>query len=134
MLFRSATEVKYKRCGKANDTEISMAKTDILVVKDSDGNIIYRNTNTVSEEKIANLKTHPLSFTSLSLGILAWFSTPVAGLFIAGAAIVCGFLARKKISESPKQFKGSSMAAWGIGLGIAALAIALLYLTAVGGL
>ncbi len=82
----------------------------------------------------AEPKNNALAIVALVTGILGVVCCPVAVFSIA--ALVCGFLGRKQIEESPATQKGSGMAMAGIILGAVGLVITVVYyvLIAVGSL
>jgi hypothetical protein len=136
-------EVKYKRCGKPNDPETILYKKDILSIKASDGEIIYRNTgnnnhNTprTAPTSVSN-EADSQSFDGYSIAALV---TGICGLLIFGtwlglAAGICGiifgYIGLKRIKNNPEMYKGKNLARAGLITGIIACALFALAVAAV---
>jgi Domain of unknown function (DUF4190) len=133
-------EVKYKRCGKPNDPETILYKKDILSIKASDGEIIYRNTgNNTSRTATPSTQTtndgpsyDGYSIASLVTGIsgLVLFGTWL-GLAAGICGIVFGYMGLKRINANPDMYKGKNMARGGLITGIIACALFALALASV---
>jgi hypothetical protein len=64
-------EVKYKRCGKPNDPQIAVYKKEVLSIKASDGETLFRNTDNEKTGVHTQPSYHIMSTSSLVLGILS---------------------------------------------------------------
>lgn len=138
------TEVKYKRCGKPGDPEIILAKEDVLSIQASDGEIIFRNTDSqpaYASKPTRNMnqrgaKIEGMGIASLVVGIsgliVGLFLTGIAGLVAGVIAVVLGAVSLNRIRRYPDQYAGKGLAWTGIICGTAitalfALAVLLYY-------
>lgn len=121
------TEVKYKRCGKANDPETILYKKDVLSIMASDGEVIFRNTgsNTYSPSGVSGsdgVKSDPLAITSLATGvgglIIGLLLSGIIGIVAGIVGIVLGFISLSRIKKNPEKYSGKGMAWAGIICGI----------------
>lgn len=122
------TEIRYKRCGKANDPDIIISKNDVLSVTTEDGSVIFRNTGGKNYNPSPNgqsndgLITEPLGIASIGAGglglILGLFaSTPILGILgilLAIAGIILGWTSLTRIRKNPEKYKGKGLAITGI--------------------
>jgi hypothetical protein len=126
-------EVKYKRCGKPNDPETILYKKDILSIKASDGEIIYRNTgNNTARPATASTSSNTSDSASYDSYSIAALATGICGLLLYGswlglAAAICGivfgYIGLKRINANPEMYKGKNMARAGLITGIIACAL-----------
>jgi hypothetical protein len=117
------SEIKYKRCGKPNDPEISVAKSDVLSVKTADGDTLYRNKDK-AEVKDEERKVNGMAVASLVTGILGIITSFIfIGLVLAVLGVIFGAVALRQIKRNPKRFRGRGMAIAGLVCGIITLAI-----------
>jgi hypothetical protein len=141
ILAISATEVRYKRCGKPNDPELIELKANILSVVAADGGFLFRNT--VSENtKTANpnksgwdgvVKMEHFSIGSMVNGLLGFIGlfAGLPWLFIAsmlGALINAG-VGLRRVKDNPERFKPESKIFAYIGIALGSI---LLILIAIG--
>jgi hypothetical protein len=135
-------EVKYKRCNKPNDPETILYKKDILSIKASDGEIIYRNIGNNSP-RAATATTNvsnaadSQSFDGYSIAALV---TGICGLLLYGtwlglAAGICGiifgYIGLKRINSNPEMYKGKNLARAGLITGIITCALFALAIAAI---
>jgi len=138
----SPTEIKYKRCDMLDGPLYVVKKSDVFMIKYSNGTKELFNTESTSSSNEDTQprskykgpqKTHPMAIAAFVLGILGiWPLTGLASIF----AVLCANSAIKKIRQSPDRFKGNELAMAGkimgkIVLGIIAAAIVILILAAV---
>lgn len=126
-------EVKYKRCGKPNDPLIVVYKKDVLSIKASDGETIFRNTDNAKTTVNSNGEpsNHMMAVAALVLGILSLLisvKVPVLVLAAAILAILFGATALKQIKQNPEKYKGKGIARAGLILGIITTSILVLLL------
>ena len=112
------TDIKYKRCGKPNDPEMVLYKKDVLSIKGTDGDIIYRNDNKGNET--SEVKTEGLAIAGFILSILGLF-TGIAAI----VGIILSAIGLSKIQKNPKKLKGRGLAIAGLIIGIILLLIIL---------
>ncbi len=129
----TATDIKYKRCGKADDPDISVSKKDVLTVKAADGEVIYRNGGKSSyENNSEEQKTNGLAVASMVTGIVGLLLTlSIFGFILGALGIIFGGVALKQIKKNQEKYKGKGLAITGLVCGIIACAIlALIFATA----
>lgn len=130
----SKTEVRYRRCGVANDPEMIESKDDISVVLASDGTALFMNngTNAVQTSTQGNLVTEKSAIGSAIDGIAAWIFFPtntlslVLSILCAIVAIIAGIIGLNKIRKEPHKYKGKGWAIAGIILGSLFLLVVLI--------
>lgn len=124
-------EIKYKRCDNLDGPLITVNKSDVFMIKYSNGTKeVFKDTpkqsNSNQQPKQQTTKpgpsangpqVHPLAIASLVAGLL-W-------LYWIGsiAAIITGAIALKRIKEQPDKYNGKGAAIAGIVLGAAAVAL-----------
>jgi len=111
----TSTEIKYRRCGKPNDPEFVADKKEVLSVRATNGQIVFRNTeqNVRSAGKHDKRRIETNAIIALAGSIL---------FFPLG--IIFGIISLNKISKHPEKYKGKGLAVAGIVIG----GIHLLYL------
>jgi len=116
-------EVKYKRCGKANDPEIIVSKRDVLSITTEDGEVIFRNTGNGSGSNYGEPKLDGLAIASLATGV----GGLVIGLLLGGGiigilagivGIVLGGISILRMRRDPDKYRGKGMAWAGMICGI----------------
>ncbi|MFN7115539.1 MAG: DUF4190 domain-containing protein [Saprospiraceae bacterium] len=105
------TEVKYKRCGKSNDPEFIINKSDVLSVQSADGEIIFRNSGNATIYSAAAPTTNFRETEPLAIWAL------VSSLLIAPVGLILGIISLGKISRNPTKYKGKGLAWAGIAIG-----------------
>ena len=122
------TEIKYKRCGKPNDPEISISKKEVLSIKASDGDIIYRNSNKSANNDVddSEKKFSGLAIAGFVLSLFWWFY----GIGAVLGLIFCA-IALAKINRNPEKYRGKGLAI--AGLVISLVALGLIILLIIGG-
>ena len=120
------TEIKYKRCGKPNDPEISISKKEVLSVKAADGDVIYRNDNKSANnnDNDGEKKFNGLAIAGFVLSLL-W----LYGLGSILGLIFCA-IALGKIKRNPEKYKGKGLAIAGLVISIVVLGLVILGLAA----
>lgn len=117
------TEIKYKRCGKSGDPEFIVNKSEVLSVKNADGETLYKadltqpvqsgasavynngaqvpnnynanNNNYYQKQEV----TDPMAIWAL-----------VGSLLIPILGIIFGIISLSRISKNPQKYKGRGMA------------------------
>jgi hypothetical protein len=104
------TEVRYKRCGKLNDPDIILNKSDVLSIKAVDGEVLFRNTGQsyTNNREDTEKKIEPNATWGL---VCSLFLFPPAG-------IVLGCISLNRIKKNPDKYKGEGLAWLAIILGI----------------
>jgi hypothetical protein len=127
------TEVKYKRCGKPNDPEIILAKKDVISIKASDGEFIYKQEipNGQSINTFDNRRTTGAGIASFLLGLLA-LALVIFGVSVAAGLLallftiiagVLGIIGIGDVNKHPDIYKGKGLAIAGLICSLLVLAI-----------
>ncbi len=117
------TEIKYKKCENINGPTYTIKKSDVLMIRYSNGTKEIFTTE--SSKEVFNTESSITNNTRAStevLGILG-FILSLIGLLIFGIplgilAIVFGAISLTKIKKNPKRFKGKGFAIAGIIIGV----------------
>lgn len=132
------TEIKYKRCGKADDPEIIVSKSDIVSLKDGSGQTLFSNLDG-NWSKSGEGKGNNTDLVSKLAGIFGIGSivflvlVPFLGIALGVAALVMGLIGLNHIRKNP-QLKGEGWAITGIvggGLIILLLALAIILIASI---
>lgn len=125
----TADVVRYKRCGKAEDPSMMLAKSEVLSVIATDGGFLYKNTGSANtgfdessgpQQRGGVLSSAVLSMgfsiTGFVIGLLPLFSVAAAllslGLILTG--LVLGIASLSKIARGKGRFRGRGFAIAGI--------------------
>ncbi len=116
-------DIKYKKCANDKGTEINISKREVLSVLATDGEVIYRNTES-DVKTVKDKSIDPFTIVSLITGILGIliFMTGFGGISgILGT--VFGGISLYQIKESKGKKIGKGMAIAGLVTGIIGIAI-----------
>ncbi|MCF6365677.1 MAG: DUF4190 domain-containing protein [Bacteroidales bacterium] len=118
------TEIKYKKCDNLNGPIFTLKKSDILMIRYSNGTKdIFPTEDIVKEIFPAENSTINNRAASVEALGLVGFILSIVGLIILGiplglTAIILGAISLKKIRTNPKKFKGRGFAIVSIIIGI----------------
>jgi hypothetical protein len=132
------TEIKYRKCDNLNGPLISILKSDIRLIKYSNGthdSIASDKPIPIGNPDVFTRQT-PVNAPAKTEGLaIAGFISGIVGLFVAGIplgtiAVVFGAISINKIRNYPARFKGRGLAIASIVIGIVAVAGAIIVLAA----
>ncbi|MCB8994069.1 MAG: DUF4190 domain-containing protein [Bacteroidales bacterium] len=114
--------IKYKKCENLEGPVISIRKSDVLMIKYSNGTkdiIASPNNNPYTQvtpyvDLPAKKKTEPLSVVSFISGLTGLL---IAAIILGPIALILGSVSLSKINKEPEIYKGKGLAIAGITIG-----------------
>jgi hypothetical protein len=119
--------IKYVKCENLEGPVIVVRKSEVLMIKYSNGTKDLITTTSADSKYIEKdaQKNDPLGIIGTVSGIVGLF---VAGIILGSVAVVFGFTSLKKIRKQPEKYKGRGFAIASIILGFLAVVGAILVL------
>lgn len=124
-------EIKYKRCDNLEGPVYSIKKSDVFMIKYTNGTKDIFTTSTsatiTSPSKYQGKpKDDPLGVIGMIVGVIAWLvPTFSVALLLCTSAVLFGVASLSRIKKYPEKYKGRGYSYVALGLGIAGLLILL---------
>ena len=127
------SEIKYIRCDNLNGAIYVLNKNDVLMIQYANGtkdimtitNQAPQKNQQISMEETVTVN-HPLAAPALICSLIGWLFFGIGSLL----GIIFGAIALNKIKQNPNKFKGKGMALAGLIIGIVAIFIGIIILSA----
>lgn len=129
------TEIRYKRCNRPNDPEFVISTDEVLSIRSSEGEILYRSSTEKSRtpqqtQSTDNARVDGYAIASIILGLLGlifWWVFFI-GIPLAILGTIFGGVSLSRIRRNPEKYRGRGLAWTGLIGGILTLSFWLLVL------
>lgn len=113
----TANEIKYKPCGKPNDALILVSKSEVLYIKNTEGDMVYRSAKTAEAavvEAEKNRNTTEASQRLAKIGLILSGFVFLIGPLASISGLIVSIVALNRIKNKPESYGGKTIAIWGI--------------------